>query len=766
MMKRFLLLIAILVGVQSLTARTIGGRVVAEADTVPVDGAQCTLAAGDRQLAVMESVSGGQFRLSTPESGSMVLTVIKDGFDPTDIIIDSAQETIDLGIVWLTSGTTLLDEVTVEGSMEFDAKGRTIIFPGSADVKASESTLSLFQKLPLAGLSADTINRSISVMGSSPVVIINGVPSTLNELLLLQPKNIEKIEYSIIPPARYAAKGQTGYISVTLKKRDDGGQVAVWGRTAFTTTFVDGSIDASYHQGPSKFQISATTSWRNYQDVLDHAEESYIGTDGYRLDLNTQSRSPFNYFNLPIALKYTYAPKPTTVFSAAFNFNHYSDHRRSYGHTDDFLDDDYDFNNENRSKDLGNTLDLYYRQDFNSRHTLEAEMVGTLSNSRYDRTNTYDYLSGRTEDFTTDIHSDRRSLITDVSYTYNVSQQSELAAGLTNTLSHSSNRYMLTDYNPTLTENNNNLYVQYSRMFSRLYVGLRTGAQFNWLRNDDARRHYIRNLSSLQLQWTPAQTFTLSASANYSSGIPGLSAITDYEQQITPYLISNGNPDLKTSHNVYAALQPAVRYRKLTVSGLVSFSKVINGVFSDVSYLGDGMFLSRSVNSKKNDTWRGRLQVQMSDLAGFGFNATVQYSHYATAVETWDMSLASWSALLNLWYNYRNFTFSYYHKFPGKYLYAQTVGRDENGNALQVSYRPDRHWTFSLSWMYMFDGHGTKYPSWTYSSVNPSWRDRNIRENANMVCLSINYTADFGTIFHTARRTLNNSDSGSAILKL
>lgn len=35
-----------------------------------------------------------------------------------------------------------------------------------------------------------------------------------------------------------------------------------------------------------------------------------------------------------------------------------------------------------------------------------------------------------------------------------------------------------------------------------------------------------------------------------------------------------------------------------------------------------------------------------------------------------------------------------------------------------------------------------------------------------MVCLSINYTADFGTIFRTARRTLNNSDSGSAILKL
>ena len=68
--------------------------------------------------------------------------------------------------------------------------------------------------------------------------------------------------------------------------------------------------------------------------------------------------------------------------------------------------------------------------------------------------------------------------------------------------------------------------------------------------------------------------------------------------------------------------------------------------------------------------------------------------------------------------------------------------------------------------MYMFDSKGTRYPAWDYSSVNPSYRERYIRNNSNMVVLSVSYSTDFGSIFRTARRNLNNSDSGSSLLKL
>ena len=68
--------------------------------------------------------------------------------------------------------------------------------------------------------------------------------------------------------------------------------------------------------------------------------------------------------------------------------------------------------------------------------------------------------------------------------------------------------------------------------------------------------------------------------------------------------------------------------------------------------------------------------------------------------------------------------------------------------------------------MYMFDTKGTKYPAWNYSSVNPAFRERYIKNNGNMIVLSVSYSADFGSIFRQAKRSLNNSDNGSSLLKL
>ena len=111
-------------------------------------------------------------------------------------------------------------------------------------------------------------------------------------------------------------------------------------------------------------------------------------------------------------------------------------------------------------------------------------------------------------------------------------------------------------------------------------------------------------------------------------------------------------------------------------------------------------------------------------------------------------------------------TLSYWRKIPGKYMSGHYVGKDENGDALQIEYTPDKHWTIGASWMYMFDTKGTRYPSWNYSSVNPTVSDRYIKDNGNMIVLSVTYNTNFGAIFRTARRNLNNSDNESSLLKL
>lgn len=140
--------------------------------------------------------------------------------------------------------------------------------------------------------------------------------------------------------------------------------------------------------------------------------------------------------------------------------------------------------------------------------------------------------------------------------------------------------------------------------------------------------------------------------------------------------------------------------------------------------------------------------------------------HYETMGSNWCHHLTSFNASFTLWWNKGPYTISYWRKIPGKYLSGNRVGKAENGDALSFEYQPDKHWTLGASWMYMFESKGTQYPAWGYSSVNPYYRERYIKNNGNMVVLSVSYSTDFGSIFRSLRRSLNNSDNGSSLLKM
>lgn len=120
----------------------------------------------------------------------------------------------------------------------------------------------------------------------------------------------------------------------------------------------------------------------------------------------------------------------------------------------------------------------------------------------------------------------------------------------------------------------------------------------------------------------------------------------------------------------------------------------------------------------------------------------------------WSHRLTSFDGSVTVWWNKGPYTVAYWRKLPGKYLNGQYVGKDENGDALQFEWQPDKHWDVGVSWMYMFDKKGTRCPAWSYSAVNPYYRERYIKNNSNMVVISVSYSTDFGSIFRTARRPL------------
>lgn len=764
-MKQYVtILISLISPLMAINARTIQGVVLSSNDSTAVAGATCRLMSEGKLITGATADADGAFLLETNLKTSLNLEVSMTGYSSTDVIIDAGSKNVNIGTIYLDQGVTL-DEVTVTGNQVVHSKGRTIVYPSSSDVRASSTSVSLFQKLPLPGLQANPINRTLSVDGGAPVILINGVPSTMDDVNALQPKDIEKIEYSRFIPARYADSGKSGYVSIILKKRNDGGQFYAWGRSAVNTAFVDGNVRASYHQGPSQFTLLYNPSWRNYQQVYDDVTESLIGDD-FKINLEEHDRNPFNYQYHAIRLKYDFSPSAKTLFSATFSVTPNTNKSRTIAHAIDSEQGEYDNNSVSTNKALTPSLDLFLHQDFNDKNSLEVQVVGTLSSSDYRRDNNYIFADGTDASYIMNVDSRRRSLISEVSYIHNFSDKTSLSAGYQNTVSHSKNTYLSSDYKPILTENNNYAYVRLGQSVGKFYFSLSTGAKLFWIKNDLNKRNFIRNISSAQISWNISSKWNLQATFRYTPEIPSLSALTDYPQQTTPYLISNGNPDLKVAENFMYSVAADYTYKKFQASFRSNYFDIRNSVISDVQYLGDDKFMSQSINAKYQRQFQNDLWLSISDIYGFGARLYVSLMNFWTAGANWNHKLTSFSGGISVWWNKGPFTVSYWREIPGTYLSGHYKWKGENGDSLSFEWRPDKHWTVGASWMYMFDKKGTRYPSWDLSPVNPATRDRYIKNNSNMVVLSVSYTTDFGSIFRSVRRNLNNSDNGSSLLQM
>ncbi len=763
-MRVLLIFIITLVCSASASARTLVGLVYSDSTNTVVADAVCILYEGDKELSRTATGEDGIFRLQTDSEAALAVEIDKPGFSGTVVVVEAGSKNQDLGYIALSEASTL-DELEVKGTEVVHSKGRTIVYPSEADLKASSTTLSLLQKLPLAGLFADPVNRTLSVRGGTPMILINGIPATMSDVNSLKPGDIAKIEYSYITPARYADKGKNGFLSITLKEREDGGQVYLWGRSAVNTAFLDANLQASYHQGPSQFTLQYSPSWRNYQDAYDYSSMQYIGDD-FKVDIEQHDRNPFNYHMHGVSLKYDFAPSERTVFSARFSATPTSSSNRIMGTMSDNILGEYDMKSRNSSRDFTPSLDMFLRHDFNAKNSLEVQVVGTLSSSDYRRDNNYNLNSDDKLQYTNDINNRRRSLISEVSYVHNFDQSTSLSGGVQNSVSHNTNEYLGQNFKPVLTDNNNYIYARFAKQINRVYLTAASGAKMLWSRNNNIRRHYIRNMSSANITWYPNQKWTFEGVFSYSPSLPSLSALTNHEVQVSPYLWSNGNPDLKTSENFFYSIAGIYQHRKFSVVLQAAYNNIKNGVFNDVVYMGGGKFMSQSVNADKYTGMQGSLMLRVSDIYGFGAYASIDLTRYDSRVGNWDYHLTSLFGRLNLWWNKGPWTISYYRNFPGKTLFGYNVSKQENGDALQVEFRPDKHWTLSAGWWYMFDKKGTRYPSWSHSPVNPAVNDRYIKDNGNMVCLSAIYTADFGALFkRNTRRSLNNNDSNNSLLK-
>lgn len=784
-LRQVLSLVLLCVFATSLSAsaakRVFTGRVLNALDSVPVAAAICTLMDGNTDIMASHTDQQGVFSITTDVTKPLKLIIKKDGYIDTDVSVAEGKHSIQLGDIYIFKGTTL-DEVTVTAQTVIHSRGKSIVYPGGEEVKSAYDALELLQKLPLAGLVINPNDKSISVRGGKPYIQIDGVPATMQELLALSPDSILRIDFSRETPMRYAGQGYTGMLEVTLKQRTDGGSVRVEGGVnVVTLKRLDGGLNLEYHEGKSQFRLNVTDNYNNKYTktpkIRDIDRVEYKAP-GFSLLQDVESDSKLMYNNLNINSKYNYRASESTLWSAAFNVG--VNPRKNYmdEHGTELLNGvtrAYDAIADFKNHDNTYSLDLFMRHEFNANNGIEAQVVGTLSSSDSRAMRSYTFqapVGSETVDpiqqtYDNSVTSLRRSLISEINWFSTLCPEGVLKLGYRNTLSRTDNDYTAQQYRPRMTDNTHYLFTGWGHTVGRAYYEVSTGVRGTWNNSNGTHDRYFNNVTQINTAWQPSQKVYLSANLSYSASIPSLSQVADYKYQQNPYLFVTGNPTLRAQHNfTSSATLTYSPHRKVQIEFVESLQRMWNLQTSLISYEGDGKFVSRPENVRYGLLESTGVTLQVSDIKGFGFGGSTSlcYGNFAGSTFT---NRGWWTDnMVFAWWMHGPFTISYYHTLPGMARYSDSrYTANETINQIQASYRLGKSWAFNARWMWPFNKKGWVHKTETLTDVYTHYSHRSIIDEVNGLVISCSYTGDFGTIFNTGRRTLQNTDRGGGVLR-
>ena len=675
-----------------------------------------------------------------------------------------------IGTVRLHTNAKVLREVKVEQpQVEYNGDNITA-YPTSTQIKHSYDFFSLLNQQPFPGLYVDELNRSISVFGGTPIILVDGVKRSTRDLYNIQPNNIKKIEYSMTVPMKYANSEATGVIYIYLKNpKAAGGSFYSNIMVSPTTGFVNANVGASYNQGKSQFTFDYVYSLRDYNKRIIDSEESFVGDD-FKVNLREKgSSSPFDYNDNEIIAGYNYRYDNTMYFSVKFSNEFFTRHAEETGYVEDSYLGNYNRVTSNRSYYYKPSLDLYVQKEWKGGHTIEAQVVGSMSDDGYERTYNDELETGETKSYPSKVNSESQSLVSEVTYRKTMSQKTSLSLGVQNEISESENNYVLNDYITTLKENNSYAYVNLSQKVGKMSLNIGTGIKYILMESEKNEREFARNITTLSFSGSPLDKLYISLTGSYRPSIPGLSALTDLEQVSNGYILKNGNPNLKTGERFNARMSLATDIKKkLGITLVNTYNTTVNPFYSNVTYKGDGKFLMRTENYDRWSAYEARLVLTLNEVFNKHFSARVEtfYNNYRTQGGEWKHSLNSVGLYFAATGYFGKWVAQMTYRMPYKTLSAERIEKTEPWSSLTLGYR-HKNWFVSASGNLLFSKKGTQYPFWGLSDTYSYSGNCYIKDNANMITFLVRYNVNFGKLFgKTKKRTLHNTTSGTAVMTL
>lgn len=674
--------------------------------------------------------------------------------------------------------TAELGEVTVNGVRVINKVDRQLLIPTKNMVKASSNGYELLKLMMVNGIIADPVMQKIStVQGGTVQVRINDVVASQQDIMALRPDEVVRVEHIDNPGVRYSDGGLEAVINYVVKRRYAGYVGGLSTMQAFTTGFNNSSAYFKYNHKKSEFSLIYGFNYRGYDERRYDGHTTYIFPDGTERQKNYIGyNSDFMYVTNNVQLGYSLAEPDKYTLDIRLNYNHYNSpysgmNRRvqETNQPDMFL-----YNNRSDKEHLP-SLDIYYSLNLPHNQSIMANVVGTHINTDHNYLmRNYLFSQSPQQSMQTDPVNDysyttkgrKYSLISEAMYTKTM-KKTALTAGVNYSVSRTENEYTGSTNNDT-GMNSNNLY-----MFAQVQGNL---SVINYQVGMGANRSSIHQGDIGFTKWTVRPQISLSTSAiknifiRYSGRIgqntPSLSQLSDVRQHGNELTAYDGNTGLKPSYTYSNSIlfnwsRPIFNFR---LTGVWSYAPdIIMDTYIPEQQDGSYLIIGRPENQKsftqKSVTAVLTLHAikDILDISLYGnYNRYesrgLAYSHNYNAW-TWggsaNMMLGNWSASAN------------FYTAPKSFFGESMTGGEVNSN-LNVSYR---HKNLQLGIGAILLGHaqGFIYDNFTDSRYYKSSGYTQIKDNGNMVYVTLSYNFSHGRKYKADQRRLSNSDNDNGI---
>lgn len=295
----------------------ISGKVTEEKGG-PIQYASVVVSQGGVNIAGTLTQENGAFSLQVKASDSLyTLQVFFVGYTSKSLTFSASKEKVQLPNIVLSQNSQMLGEVAVEAQANSKQSNveRTSLNPQAYMTEMTGSVADI-----LRSSAAVSVNPQgqVSIRGKKNVLLLlDGVPTTIEELSALSSANIKSIDIITNPDASYDAEGTGGIINIVSQKEKGKGLSGQVAANYGFNHFVNGNIALHYASKGFSLNFSYQTK---YEDDIIHSElyRKFVQS-GNSLEQNV--RSARTVFNNNIALGATFQINSKNKLQADLRLN-------------------------------------------------------------------------------------------------------------------------------------------------------------------------------------------------------------------------------------------------------------------------------------------------------------------------------------------------------------------------------------------------------------------------------------------------------------